>query len=161
MEQSSEKQNEIEYWQKRAKREYGYKGEVFYTVTPVPYYYERRIIVLDSLRKVIEQYHANKICDMGCGDGEYLKKIYTEEKNYYGIDISENMIEIAKNRAYKDNMRIFYNVSTNGLQGISDFDFIYSVSLFAHISDEDMKKMFENIYKNLVRGGGYFVYVNK
>ena len=108
MEQSSEKQNEIEYWQKRAKREYGYKGEV----------------------------------------------IYTEEKNYYGIDISENMIEIAKNRAYKDNMRIFYNVSTNGLQGISDFDFIYSVSLFAHISDEDMKKMFENIYKILVRGGG-------
>lgn len=157
MEQSGIKQNEIEYWQKRAKSEYKYKGEVFYTVTPVPYYFARRNIVLNSLRKVMEIYHAKKICDVGCGDGEYLKKLYTEERRYYGVDISENMIEVAINRARKDNMKICYKVSDDGIQGVSDFDFIYSVSLFAHIEDGDMKKLFENIYKNLTRGGVFCI----
>lgn len=31
-----------EYWDKRAACEYNYKGEKFYTMTAIPYYYERK-----------------------------------------------------------------------------------------------------------------------
>lgn len=149
----NEKQQEEEYWQKRAKNEYLYKNETFYTITPIPYYYDRRKIIVKKLCGLIDQYQFNKICDLGCGDGEYLKKIYRDDKTFYGVDISENMITLAKMRADKDTMNILYEVSENGIRCADQLDFVYSVALFAHVNDETMKALFKNIYEHITPGG--------
>jgi len=160
MNEYNEKQQEEEYWQNRAKNEYRYKGEAFYTITPVPYYYERRKIIIKNLCKIIDKFKLNKICDMGCGDGEYLKKLYGNNKKFYGVDISENMIKLAVTRAQKDNMDILYEVSGDGIHCADCLDFVYAVALFAHVSDETMKTIFENVYERLT-GGGYYAYVSR
>lgn len=54
--------NEEDYWNARANKVYRYKGEEFYTITPIPYYYQRRKVILDFLAK----------CVCGGGQKEYV-----------------------------------------------------------------------------------------
>ena len=42
-----------EYWDKRAACEYNYKGEKFYTMTAIPYYYERRNEIIKKIKRLI------------------------------------------------------------------------------------------------------------
>lgn len=64
------------YWDDRASKSFIYKNEHFYTITAVPYYYKRRQFILKLLKKCIEKNGVQSICDYGCGDGEYLRKLY-------------------------------------------------------------------------------------
>jgi 2-polyprenyl-3-methyl-5-hydroxy-6-metoxy-1,4-benzoquinol methylase len=65
------------YWNMRADNSYKYKGECFYTLTPIPYYYSRRRILLKLLGREIKKINKGKILDFGCGDGFYLKYFTT------------------------------------------------------------------------------------
>ena len=67
--------NEQWYWNDRANKTYRYKGEEFYTITPIPYYYKRRKAILSFLAKCILENKAESVCDYGCGDGEYLRLV--------------------------------------------------------------------------------------
>ena len=123
------------YWDKRGKTSYIYKKEKFYTITPIPFYYKRRNILKIFLKDILKDENIRTILDYGCGDGYYLNyflSVYSE-KNYYGVDISEEMISLAKEKNQAINFYILkdftppYNIK---------FDFIYSIAVFAHILNE-------------------------
>lgn len=79
------------YWDNRADLEYEYKGEKFYTMTAVPYYYARRGVIINELKKIIR--NGMSVCDFGCGDGVYIRKIENTRRCFFhGVDISEHMI---------------------------------------------------------------------
>ena len=61
-----------EYWDKRAACEYNYKGEKFYTMTAIPYYYERRNEIIKKIKSII--CNGMSVCDFGCGDGVYVRE---------------------------------------------------------------------------------------
>jgi len=61
-----------EYWDKRAACEYNYKGEKFYTMTAIPYYYVRRNEIIKKIKSII--CNGMSVCDFGCGDGVYIRK---------------------------------------------------------------------------------------
>jgi SAM-dependent methyltransferase len=98
------------YWNERGKTSFLYKGEYFYTITPIPFYYTRRKLLIKLLKNIISD-DIHTICDYGCGDGYYLKKLneMIPQKKYFGMDISEEMIHKAK--ALNPDME-FYLAST-------------------------------------------------
>ena len=61
-----------DYWNDRGMNSYWYKGETFYTVTPIPLYYRRRVLLLELLEPLVVDNNVKDICDFGCGDGWYI-----------------------------------------------------------------------------------------
>jgi SAM-dependent methyltransferase len=90
--------NGKDYWDERGAKSFLYKGERFYTITPIPFYYKRRKILIKLLKEIIHNDAVNTVFDYGCGDGYYLKIFsgFFPGKKYYGADISQEMIARAK-----------------------------------------------------------------
>ncbi len=118
--------SEENYWNDRANKMYMYKKEKFYTITPIPYYYKRRKVIIDLLAKHIITSKAADVCDYGCGDGEYLrlaadhlnkKESQNQFVKWTGIDISDEMLKKAKYncRLIRD---INLEVSGTGIPGV-------------------------------------------
>ncbi len=63
------------YWQIRGKKSYGYKGNQYYTITPISYYYQRRKVLISQINTILEQYSICKkrILYFDYGDGWYVK----------------------------------------------------------------------------------------
>ena len=64
--------DENSYWERRGRLKCYYKNEEFYTITPIPYYYKRRKIILELIEEYISKGEVQKVCDFGCGDGWYI-----------------------------------------------------------------------------------------
>ena len=139
-----------EYWQERARGEYTYKGEKFYTITAIPYYVERRNIIINYLKK--ESQKSSKILDIGCGDGEYLYLLNETNKQYCGVDIAEEMLCLASKRC--DGIEnISFECSGDGAHCFWDYDMAYIVAVLAHINDKSMNKILKNTYDHMFLGG--------
>ncbi|MEN2776309.1 class I SAM-dependent methyltransferase [Acetivibrio clariflavus] len=149
----------MKYWDKRANMGYFYKGEKFYTITAVPYYYKRRNIIINRISSLIANKNI-KICDFGCGDGEYIRKLHEKNKNctFHGVDISKDMILEAERRNKYNN--ITFEVSGDGINKDEIFDLVYSSAVFAHIGDEILLPLFKNIY-NHIQENGMFILCEK
>lgn len=156
--------SEESYWNDRANKMYMYKREKFYTITPIPYYYKRRKAIINLLTKHISASKALNVCDYGCGDGEYLRLAadYLNKKEsqnqfvkWTGIDISDEMLKRARHncRLIKD---VNLEVSGTGIPGgggITEYDIIYSVAVFAHVNDELINQLFNNFYEHMSKQG--------
>lgn len=144
-----------DYWEERGRHSFFYKGEEFYTITPVPYYYKRRETLLRLIGPYFIDSRTKKLCDFGCGDGWYIR-YFTEtypDKQYYGIDPSKSMITRAKE---KNNDFFLANTSDPGIFNVM-FDMVYAIAVFAHISsDEELMRIFNDIYRN-INNLGYFI----
>jgi SAM-dependent methyltransferase len=148
--------NTQDYWEHRGQFSYTYKGETFYTVTPIPYYYKRRQLLLKYINLFIESEDIKSVCDFGCGDGEYIRYFGNKypDKNYFGVDISASMIERAKRTVSFAK----FHVSANGITFKNKFDLIYSIAVFAHIEDKQIPLLFDNIYKHLNFPGRFILF---
>lgn len=71
-----------------------------------------------------------KILEIGCGVGRLMKN----DNLFYGIDISKNMIEIAKKR--KPNCHFKVSDGRTIPYGNNFFQYVYSVLLFQHLPFE-------------------------
>lgn len=103
--------------------------------------------ILSMMPKVKDK----KILDLGCGDGridEVLVK--SGAKQVYGIDISNNMIKLAKERNL-DNCD-FELLPMEEISKIDDkFDIVYSSLAFHYV--EDLDSLLKDIYALLNKGG--------
>lgn len=93
-----------------------------------------------------------KVLDIGCGVGRLMKS------TYYGIDISENMLKIAKKRLPKATFKL-----CNGRSIPFDdnyFDNTYAVLLFQHIPFGAVKDYISEANRVLKKGGSFtFQYI--
>src|SRR3989338_11199608 len=89
----------------------------------------------------------SKILDAGCGTGNFLKILENSKKNLslYGIDISREMLRIAKGKLNKPKLEI-KSVEKMGFKDNS-FDYVFSVDAFHHYSKPDL--VMKNFYKIL------------
>jgi trans-aconitate methyltransferase len=135
---------------------YRYKGETFYTVTPIPFYYKRRALLLDLVKPFLTDAAVESVCDFGCGDGWYLTyfgNIFPEKK-YFGVDISKSMVECAKQAAPFARLHI----SETGIDFSDKFDIIYAIAVFAHVKDNMTGDLFANIYEHLNPGSLFILF---
>jgi alkylated DNA repair protein alkB homolog 8 len=107
--------------------------------------------------------HENdSVLDFGCGNGRLLKLIGDKKVQYYGIDISQELIEKAQN-AYKGENLHFLKISpVQGTIPLADnfFNTVYSIAVFHHFPSEKYRQdMAKELYAKTKDGGHIIITV--
>jgi tRNA (uracil-5-)-methyltransferase TRM9 len=93
-----------------------------------------------------------KILDLGCGNGRWYKVFKEKKVNYFGVDNSEKLIEIAKEN-FPD-AKFFVGNALNLPFQDDFFDKVYSIALLHHIPSEDFRIKVLKEAKRVLRPGG-------
>lgn len=100
-----------------------------------------------------------KILDLGCGTGNITQKVLTRfpDAKVTCLDLSENMIEIAKDKL-SDYEKIEYIVGDfTQMQIETKYDVILSSLALHHIpNDEEKESMYKDIYEALEKDGVFY-----
>ena len=111
---------------------------------------------------IIKKYSpkTKSVLDIGCGTGLHDFELANLNYDVTGIDISEEMIKIAKIEAIKRNKRVDFCVDSDQAY-IASHKFDAIISLFHVISyqitDSKLSKLFE-VANNNLKSGGLFVF---
>jgi len=105
-----------------------------------------------------------KILDLGCGTGNNLMnivKLNLNFKNYVGVDISPDMLKIAKNRFLgKKNVNFIEADIRKDLGYLKNFDIVICTWVFSHINKPD--DITSNFHKSIKNGGKiYLIFLSK
>jgi 2-polyprenyl-3-methyl-5-hydroxy-6-metoxy-1,4-benzoquinol methylase len=94
-----------------------------------------------------------RILELGCGRGLFLKFLSdTGYKNIFGIDVSKEQIDIAKDQNLNvEEIDVLEYLKSN----IEKFDLIFAIDLIEHFDKDELIPLFEGIYKNLIIGGAF------
>lgn len=130
-------------WNTRALEYVEWRGEKFYTVTPLPFYVKRR----ELFYSLVEPFVANAsgpFLDVGCGDGYWLDRIARIRPDVMcvGYDPFPGMIALARQR--RPDMQWvtdLQDLSTSGPQ----FGFVIITAVLAHLSDNDVMRLMDQV----------------
>jgi predicted TPR repeat methyltransferase len=121
--------------------------------------YVKESSYIDSIIKEFNS-KTKKILDIGCGTGLHDFELANLNYDVTGIDISNNMIEIAKEKSLRSRNNVnFYLDHDQNYESLSKFDAI--ISLFHVVSYQitysNLEKLFAVASKNL-KSGGLFIF---
>ncbi len=97
----------------------------------------------------------DKILDLGCGNGRLLEIFKDKKIDYWGVDSSENLINIAKNRYPKARFQV-----ANALKlpfPSNFFDKVYSIAVLHHIPSEEFRAKFMEEIKRVLKPKGLLI----
>lgn len=117
---------------------------------PFAGYREVLNIIYNAVR---EKKHA-RVLDIGFGTGVLTKRLYDDGYEIYGIDFSDKMIEIAKEKMPK--ATLFQHDFTEGLPEKLDgilFDNIISTYAIHHLDEEQKERFLHSLQGHLEPGG--------
>ena len=100
------------------------------------------------------------ILDYGCGTGTFSRFLQSEGASVTGVDVSGNMIEVAK-RNSSDKIA-YFPISSGGLDFIPDnmFDFVVSNFVLCTVpSRGEISMILDQIYR-VLKKEGLFVFIN-
>jgi SAM-dependent methyltransferase len=121
--------------------------------------YEKECSYIDSIIKRFNP-RTKSILDIGCGTGLHDFELANLDYEVTGIDISQEMIEIAKIEAIKRNKSVAFYVDSDQ-EYIASHKFDAIISLFHVISyqvtDSKLSKLFE-VANNNLKSGGLFIF---
>ncbi|MCZ9888779.1 class I SAM-dependent methyltransferase [Brachyspira hyodysenteriae] len=120
------------------------------------YYSKYGKISCNYVSEYLKNIDYNKLLDIGCGTGYLINmlKKYKATAEFYGLDLSEEMINISKSKNIKD--AEFILGSANKLPfNDNTFDIVTCIQSFHHYPypDEAMKE----VYRVLKKGGIYIL----
>ncbi|MBS3811506.1 MAG: class I SAM-dependent methyltransferase [Halanaerobiales bacterium] len=125
----------------------------------VPYYYWYKY-----LKHLLVYYEKDpkNILELACGTGNMLKYFVDKSDLLYGVDSSEDMLAITKNKLSSYEHLKLYNTNMQDIFNYGDFDFIYSVfdSVNYIHSYEKLLDVFKNAYLNLKQDGIFIFDIN-
>lgn len=99
-----------------------------------------------------------KILDFGCGNGRLWEIIGDKNIQYVGVDISGNLIEIAK-RKYRENNVNFQKISSSVSLPFKDnfFNITYAVAVFHHFPGKEYQSQWAKELYRVTKPGGMCV----
>lgn len=105
------------------------------------------------IRSYLNSLEQPSILDLGCGTGEHLNALKKFGVRGVGIDISPQMLHIAKER-YPSGIE-FVNKSFNGFDYYNEFDAVLCLfgSMVYLLNDKDVDNFFWNTWRALKPGG--------
>lgn len=128
--------------------------------------YNRFASVYDSLMKdapydewtamLCLEAQAGRLLDIGCGTGELAVRFVQEGFDVTGIDLSDDMLAIAREKADEQKLSIpLYQQDMRELDGIGLFQtaVIFCDSLNYLETEDDVKKTFQSVYNHLEKDG--------
>lgn len=108
------------------------------------------------LEKLLRQHKVNTVLDLTCGTGSQV--FYLEKLGYKvtGSDFSPALLDMARDRAKKDNIDVKFIDGDMRTLEIGCFDAAITMfNAIGHVSKPDFEKTVRNIHSNLKSGGIY------
>ena len=102
----------------------------------------------------------SNILDLACGTGTFITMLKLKGYNVSGLDLSDEIIEIAKEKAKLNRLSIpFYIADMTNFKLSEKFDLItcFFDSINFLKEKTDIKKMLDSVYKHL-NNDGYFIF---
>lgn len=93
-----------------------------------------------------------KVLEIGFGNGSFLEYGRQELWDISGTELNANLVEIAKERGYKD---VYHSKDLSSFQNNS-FDLVVAFDVLEHIHHEQLINFLNNI-KRVLKSGGYFI----
>ncbi len=115
----------------------------------------RAFISQDIERLGDYSFPGEKVLDSGCGSGRLFEVLRKKEVDYYGVDISDKLIQIAKKNHTGAKFQTF-----DGLDlPFSDkfFDKVYSVSVLHHIPSQKLRLHYLKEAKRVLKNEGLLI----
>ncbi|MED1205064.1 class I SAM-dependent DNA methyltransferase [Heyndrickxia acidicola] len=113
---------------------------------------------MQFLREKKEAYRIkeNHVLDLGCGTGELSVRLSKEGFEVTGVDLSEDMLMVAQEKAMEERVRLsLFQQDMSELEGLGTFDIItiFCDSINYLPSPTEVKKTFEKVHNHLKEGG--------
>lgn len=110
--------------------------------------------VLNTIYNIVRRKEKAKVLDIGFGTGILTKKLYDDGYEIYGIDFSQRMIDIAKEKMPLANL-IQYDFSKGLPKEVQNISFDYVISTYAmhHLEDEEKSKFIKRLGNYLSKDG--------
>ena len=113
---------------------------------------------LEFIGEYVEE--GDKILDFGCGNGRLLNLIIGKNPIYYGVDVSENLINIA-DKKYQGRQNIHFQKIASGQVSLpfksNYFKVVYAIAVFHHIPDKNNRlKMARELFR-VLKPSGYLI----
>jgi SAM-dependent methyltransferase len=113
----------------------------------------------DLIEKIIQEHcktPVNSILDLGCGTGNHSIRLAQRGYQITGVDLSEDMLEIARNKALKTGLNCdFFHSDLREFSDHKKYDVI--IMMFAvlgyQIENIDVLKALNTVRKHLKKGG--------
>jgi SAM-dependent methyltransferase len=110
-----------------------------------------RVADIEEVFALIQTPEPN-VVEIGCGNGREAEEILKRTNRYLGMDISESMIQLAKQKAPRG-MFVIADIESYDLP--SDIDIIFAFASLLHVPKESLRRVLEDGMKAL-RPGGVF-----
>jgi ubiquinone/menaquinone biosynthesis C-methylase UbiE len=137
-----------EYVLKKTKEDYNLLAEEFSST---------RERVWEEIEFLFNNYlnSGDKVLDLGCGNGRYYPLFQKSHVDYFGTDISEKLIEIAKENYPEGKFQMNEDLKIPFPDIF--FDKIYSIAVLHHIPSEEYRLQFLNEIKRVLKKSGLIV----
>jgi len=115
-----------------------------------------RYSIWEEMHFLIQKYtkENDKVLDLGCGNGRFFEA-FDNTIDYTGVDASENLIKIAKEKYPKANFKVENALSLSFKDNI--FDTIYSFAVFHHFPSKELRLQFLKEVKRVLKPNGNLV----
>ncbi len=139
---------------KKIKEVYNKIAEGFYNLRQQP--------ITPEVKRLAEKWKKGKLLDVGCGIGNSILPFAKNGFECFGVDISTEMIRLAKRFSEKHGMKI--NLKEGDILSIdfqkNKFDYVISIAVLHHLDSEEKRlKALKEIKRVLKKGGNIFLTV--
>lgn len=98
-----------------------------------------------------------RVLEIGCGNGRDARAIMHLAADYTGIDISEKMLSIARDRLLEGN---FEHADATKYNYKGPYDVVFAFALIRHLDLEELTDVLRAVYQSLRPGGVFYISSN-
>jgi len=112
-----------------------------------------------QVRAALDVQPSDRVLELGCGVGRIGRELAPHCAEWIGTDISEKMIEHARERLADRDNATFHQLARTSLEMISNdtVDKAYSIAVFCHMDKEDLYLYLQELNRVVRQGGLIFV----
>ncbi len=96
-----------------------------------------------------------RVLDLGCGNGRHFPVFKEKGVDYFGVDVSEKLIEVAERKYPEGNFKRMDALNLSFPNNF--FDKVYSIAVFHHIPSVDLRVGFLKEVKRVLKSGGLLI----
>lgn len=101
------------------------------------------------------------VLDLGCGTGKFMQKFYKETAKYYGLDLSNEQLNIAKGKVKSNNVEFICCSAENIPLPDNSIDVIISIWVLGTILETDRRnKVLEEMKRVIKKDGSIYLVEN-
>jgi len=108
-----------------------------------------RVSDVEEIFALVNKENPN-VLELGCGNGRDAQEIVKRTDAYCGVDISEELIKLAKEKVPEARFELG-DVSAYELP--KDLDIVFAFASLIHITKEEFKELLKRLYNALNKGG--------